>query len=323
MRTGPSSRGKGLAFACVSHFLASAERRYIGAIRDGDPSKFTRRRKRTVESPLAQCILRRGTSQQSEADEIAKAFPPLEGITASGLFKARAKLGDKAFPAMLRDFAAMAYRAAPSPKTFRGFRLLAVDGCHELLRSDAEKGAEYGKTSNREWAVNDPYAVGYCTLYDSLNGIVVDAEIGGYPPKESAMAWSMAERACAGLPHGPFCLIGDRLYFSFALATLLDSHGMRYCFRLKSRDLKEQRASMRGSGSRDSAFLLAPKQASVRNMLLNEPGKHAVCVDPDRLRVRQTLVRVVSVDVVDAATGEVTEEWLARTSTKARRRGRS
>lgn len=302
MKTARNSRAELIALACVRHFFDSAERRYLPKIREGGESRFTRRRKTSVRSLLAQMVLRKGATQFAEVRSISRAFPELRGITESGFFRARAKMGSLFLRDALRDFYLSATRAMPGRRGFKGFAVYAVDGSSVVLRSDMADASKYGIAENgRE---TRPFLAGLSTVFDCANGLVADATVAEYPLDEHAEAWSGAKRLIS-MRVGPFVLVGDRNYFSFPLASLLDTTGNRFLFRLRKTDLKKERAEMAAAGESDSWFLTRPCHVSVNNYYKGAYG-------PERYGEvfgRSYWVRIVDVAIANAD-GEMEVETL-------------
>lgn len=171
------------------------------------------------------------TSIQRELDSFFKAVSKgdfnIRIVTKGAFTQARAKLNPWAFKRLNEVVVASFYKTAPYTK-WHGRRVLSVDGTRFLLPNHPtvkEKYGLYGLGAKADTFRS--MSIG-SMLYDTLNQVVIDAQMGLYTGSETDLL----------LEHIPHINLGDILlldrgYPSFWLLHLLHSKNIDFCVRLK------------------------------------------------------------------------------------------
>ena len=148
--------------------------------------------------------------------------------TKSAFTQARANLCPMVFKRLNRLIVRIFYQWAPF-KTWKGFRVLAVDGStlqlpgnHKSLWDKFSQHFFGPKADVGHWMSRISY------LYDVFNGIVIAAQMESYATSEATLCKS----------HMPFVKKGDvvlfdRYYASYELMFLLRGKGAHFVFRMK------------------------------------------------------------------------------------------
>jgi hypothetical protein len=171
------------------------------------------------------------TSLQRDLDRFYKAVCKsdfnIRAVTKGALSTARSKLNPEAFKRLNRVAVNVFYRDAEY-YIWGKYRVLAVDGTRLVLPNHKSVKAEFGEhgfdpngDSRRSLAIGS-------LLYDVLNQVTIDSQIGPYSSSESELLQNHLEYAGAG-----DLLLLDRGYPSFWLLFLLKAKGIEFCVRLK------------------------------------------------------------------------------------------
>ena len=212
----------------------------------------------------------RKQSNQVELDQFFKTLrdKPVadQQITKSAFFQARKQLSATAFVALnhrvIEHFYSSLRKRGKSSflRTWHGFRLTAIDG--SKLRLPYEKAIvnHFGLHTGK--AIQTPCAMGMMsTFYDVLNKVVIDA---GLHPVETS------EKACVPdhLAHADAddLTLYDRGYNAFWLYALHIQRGLRFCMRVKARQLQVAKDFI-ASGQSEAMVTLSPNSSSVKTCL--------------------------------------------------------
>lgn len=156
----------------------------------------------------------------------------IRSVTAGALTQARAKLNPWAFQRLSEVALNTFYGEAPYSK-WNGHRLVAVDGSVLSLPSSPSIAEEFGKEGNNQ---NDKLkSMARCSLlYDVLNCVTIDAQIGEYRTSEKALF----EQSLKKLTPGDV-LLADRGYGYHVIIHWLNEQKVDYCIRIKTGLRKE------------------------------------------------------------------------------------
>lgn len=222
------------------------------------PKAFTRNRVLTF--PMVVLFLMNFVkgSLQDEIDQFFQAILKLDVahrvVTRSAICQARKKLSHKVFIGLL-DIVCRFLNRRNDLQTYRGFRVLAVDGSTLVLPDtpllqDHFGIAKHAKDRGRAMAR-------ISILHDVLNRVTYDAIIDEYKQGEQAMAWEHLETA--DLPEKNVFLL-DRGYVSFHLLRHIQDLGQHFCVRIKSnlRVVKQ----LEESGLSEGVFRFKPSKSS-------------------------------------------------------------
>ena len=186
---------------------------------------FTRDRKLPLETMLRIIIGMNGGSIKRELYDYDKSV----SVTTSAFVQQRDKILPDMFGYIFRQFTDQ----LSCDKTYRGYRLLAVDGSGVSLAKDpdAETYVENGSLEGYN-------AFHLNALFDLCNKLYVDAIIEPHPGAEAKAAWTMVDR-------GRFqkaLLMGDRGYSAMNLMEHIHRKpGLDYLFRVKNGWISELR----------------------------------------------------------------------------------
>jgi len=219
---------------------------------------FTRDRKLPFHNLILLMLnLMRG-SYQDELDHFFKALQQTDVagrvVTKAALSKARLKLRYEAFRELnekLNHFVDDHF----NPKTWNGFRLLAVDGSTTRLPHTPDVEKHFGLWRCRKGKPSPMARLSQ--LYDTLNKITVDACIR---PKRIGERQLAAEHCRHLMPHD--LLLLDRGYPAWWLFALILSRKANFCARISSR-WKVVRSFV-ASGKKESIVYLPAPPTSVR-----------------------------------------------------------
>lgn len=191
-----------------------------------DPKRdFTRTRKLSF-STMMELILSMGGGCLS--NELLDFFNyDVNTVTSSGFVQSRSKIKPEAFYTLLREFTG----SFSHYKTFRGYRLIAVDGSDLLTYYDPKNLQTYHRLSEKGKGCN---YVHINAMYDLLNKVYIDACV---QPKrnrnETGALTSMLERS-------DLCektiLIADRGYESYNVLAHLIKKKWKFLIRVKDTD---------------------------------------------------------------------------------------
>lgn len=144
-------------------------------------------------------------------------------VSLPGFIKSRAKIKEEAFIELMK----MTNKAYPCNKTYKGYRLLAVDGSDLPISTD--------KNDFDTYEYHGGIGNGYCTihlntLYDILNHRYLDCMIQGRRSENEKLAmWMMAER----YENNKAIFIADRGYETFNNFEHLKKTGHKFLIRVR------------------------------------------------------------------------------------------
>ena len=237
-------------------------------------------------------------SNQTELDQFFKSIQnkkeASQVITKSAFFQARKQLSHTAFQTLNHQIIDDVYQGRWKPKTWKGFRLCAIDGTSIRLPNEPDIIGHFGVHNGRE--DQQACAMGMASVfYDVLNKLVIDS---GIHPRLTS------ERQCAE-DHLEFSDTGDlvlfdRGYVAFWLYAYLLQRNISFCMRAKT----NQSLLIKGfvkSGKREAIVTFEPNKPSIKTC--EEKG---LSTKPITLRlVRVDLPNEVEVLVTNLMDNEV------------------
>lgn len=156
------------------------------------------------------------TESKSEIDSYSKA----------AFCKARKKISPEAFKELFRETVTDFY-SEEKVKTFKGYRVLAIDGSDFNLPNNKEIIEFYGAQNSK----GAPQAQAVCScLYDVLNEIIVDAALEPQNFNERNAAQNHIEYFST-ISSGKEILLMDRGYPSETILKLIENKGFNYIIR--------------------------------------------------------------------------------------------
>lgn len=177
-------------------------------------------------------------------------------VSKSALTHSRRKLKPEAFKELNKVGTDSFYQNA-SYIVWCGFRLLSIDGSTLLLPKHASIEQEFGTTDFGPQA-NTPRSVATLSiLYDVLNLLTLDVELGSYKTSEKELALRHLER----ISPGKDLLLLDRGYPGMALMFELQAQGIDYCVRMQEDWWLEVRKMLsEGEKDKEVTFQLPQKE---------------------------------------------------------------
>jgi hypothetical protein len=173
---------------------------------------FVRKRKIGFDD-VCFCIL--GMLKKSlnvELFKLAECMP--QSFTKSAFCQQRQKV-DSRFFRFLLGYQAKQFYDSKLVRTWKNFKILAVDGSSAMLINNKEVSEIYHGGSNQY----DTYCLGrYMKMYDVLNGITLTSELMSFDSSERSIAYQWVEE----LPDNSITLY-DRGFPSYSLMSLMNS----------------------------------------------------------------------------------------------------
>jgi hypothetical protein len=202
------------------------------------PKYFTREGKMNFVSLITFILNLTKKSLQLELDAFFKDVKGTEKtVTKQAFSEARQKISPKAFQILFEENVKFFYTATDL-KTYKGYRLLAIDGSTLELQNTAELRAVFGYAEN---GISQFARARISGLYDLENEIMADAIIGRYDLDERGFALEHIKKLQEyGLRKD--LIIFDRGYPSKQLISVLAKSGIDFLMRVSTSFLKEVNA---------------------------------------------------------------------------------
>ena len=197
---------------------------------------FTRKRSLTFVRVMLLVIQKTLRSVQLHLHDFFASLPGSEhvrAVTASAWTQARAKLRHTAFvelsqKAIVEPF----YTSADEPVLWRGHRLLTLDSSVVRFPQDPELFAHFGgqqEIVNQKGPCGAQLPLGRLSvLYDCLNRLVLDAQVGQYTQSETALSRLHLRTTTKG-----DIIIADRGYAGYLLLAEFAARGVDFVVRCK------------------------------------------------------------------------------------------
>ena len=226
-------------------------------------SDFTRKRKLSFTDTMMIILSMAGDPIR---EELYSYFDySSDTATASAFVQARSKILPAAFEELLHLF----NNAYPCTETYKGYRLIAVDGSDLNIPHDPCDLDTLQKNQNRTFNIYHINAA-----YDILNNRYVDLLIQGYAQKYEQMAmWTMAER----FPEKKTIFIADRNYPTWNNMEHIIRSGKYFLIRCK--DIHSSSSLLRKFNLPDSEFDLdisTTLTTRMTNDVRNHPEKYRI-----------------------------------------------
>jgi hypothetical protein len=204
-----------------------------------NPTAFTRERKMGLVKIIAFILNFTRKSLQLELDEFFELMKSETGnITKQAFSKARQKLSPEAFIIIFQEVVKLFYTAIDL-KTYRGYRLLAIDGSTLELQNTEELRTAFGYAEN----ATSKYARARVSgLYDVENKIMIDVRIARYDCSEKELAYQHIQRLQEyGLQND--LILFDRGYPSKELIAMLYKANINFVMRVTNYFINEVRCA--------------------------------------------------------------------------------
>lgn len=152
----------------------------------------------------------------------------VQHVSKSALTHSRRKLKPEAFKELNKIGSDSFYRNA-SYMTWLNFRLLSIDGSTVLLPKHQSIKEEFGTVNFGPYADSPRSIATLSMLYDVLNLLTLDVQLGRYETSERELALHHLK----GVQPGKDLILLDRGYPSLSLMFELQAQGIDYCMRMQ------------------------------------------------------------------------------------------
>lgn len=198
------------------------------------PSDFTRKRKIGFKGVLVSVLINLKRSLSVEIDNFIEKLEVDDDLeyTKQAYSKARQNLKPEAYTHL--NNIAIEHIYSDKFKTFKGYRVIAVDGSTVQLPNTAKMREKYGVFCEKD--MNYP-AARMCLAYDVLNEAILDGKLFSYNESEQNAAMELIPNLYNTMAQDIFLF--DRGFPSVRLITLLNSLNKKYVLRVSKSFLKE------------------------------------------------------------------------------------
>ena len=218
------------------------------------PTAFTRTRK--LHFPILMILmLQKGLkSLQLRLNELVLSSDKTESISNSAFTQARANLDHRAFIELNKKCVVDVMYEDKNIKTYKGMRVLGVDGSKVILPSTQNIIDEFGEVP---YGSKKTFSEGtYCyamasTMYDVLNRVVIDSTLNKFTNYEVDLAIEHLK-----FTNDDDLLIFDRGYPSYRHLAHLSKANKKFVMRCSSTSFKYAREMLKGEGSSDRTVAL-------------------------------------------------------------------
>jgi hypothetical protein len=206
------------------------DKEYVSRSKDGQKGVFSRDRKLTFKYLVMFIISAKGALQR-ELDRFFKSVSDKEfnirKVTKSAFSQSRSKLNPWAF-VRLNEIVVNTFYERNLINTWKGFRILAVDGSRLILPRHKTIIEEFGEHMMGPKA-DSPRSIALISmLYDVLNHVTIDAQMAPYSDSEK----DLLEKHICKIEDDDL-LLTDRGYPSIKLMYQLKSKRINFCIRMK------------------------------------------------------------------------------------------
>ena len=203
---------------------------------------FTRKRKVGFSGIVLMVLNKTGKSIRTGVRAFMKSMnTEMESYTQQAFSKGRMRVRYEAFQEIFRMTVEEFYSEF-KPKTYKGYRLCAVDGTKINLPYNEKSKTEFGI---QEGTGSTIQALGSC-LYDVLNEIIIDAQIAPCKGNERALAQEHLEYLST-IPTAKELILFDRGYPSSELIKYIEKLGFHYLIRCDKTFVAGMHSKAKGS----------------------------------------------------------------------------
>jgi hypothetical protein len=235
-------------------------------------------------------------SYQQELDNIFTvtnpSHPPSQVVTKSALTQARKHLSHTAFIDLNHQIVNTFYADHPDLKTWKGFRLCAIDGSQFRLPNTPDVIESFGVNPGRENQKDCALALA-SVYYDVLNHISIDSSINHTKTSEKECAALHLQHA---LPNDLSLL--DRGYNAFWLYNLFQVKKQFFCMRAKI-NLGLQFKQFAESGKAQTIITLEPNKYSIETCKEKGLPTAALTLRLIRVELDNNEVEVLITNLID------------------------
>jgi hypothetical protein len=225
-------------------------------------------------------------------------------VDKSAFCKARKHLKHSAFSA-LSDIVTTEFYKSDEVQTWKGFRVLGVDGSTAELPNSENIKSKYGVFKTRKDGKTTSMAR-MLVVYDTINQMTLHGAMGHIENEsESSMLWD----CLPGLQLNPNdILVFDRYYASHILFFYLQKRGVQFCFRMKKNWWKEVERFYNSGEDSSVISLKLPTQDRVKAKELG--------ITATKIKCRLTKIELESGEIEILLTSLVNEDIYSVEDTK-------
>lgn len=217
---------------------------------------FTRNRSLSF-SGLVYFLFSKGKSSlQFELDEYFS--DQVKSYTKSAFSQHRSKLKSEVFEDLNQNILSEFYQCYDDIKTWKGFRLVGIDGSTMQLPTSKELIEDFGIFGTRTENNRQVVLARLSQSYDVLNGLILDAKIAHYRTSEL----SLADAHISSLKVNDLVIM-DRAYASFWFMSKLMSHNHFFLIRLKEKRWNIAK-NLLESGKTEEVLTIKPSSEAIK-----------------------------------------------------------
>jgi hypothetical protein len=166
----------------------------------------------------------------------------MENISSQAFSKARMNLDPEIFKVLNEEYIHQIYLNIEY-ETFKGFKILAIDGCVQQLWNEPHLKEYFGEITNKNGDIVN-IRTSTSGIYDCLNNIMINFQISPYNQSEKNLAIENIEKALEFFKDQKIIIIFDRGYPSIELFHYLMQRNVKFIFRIKNIAYKEEKELM-------------------------------------------------------------------------------
>ena len=205
---------------------------------------FTRKRKLSFDRVALFLLNKNGLTQTLEAYNFSLGLN-IDNFSRQAFCQARMKFNPEIFKTINTNFLRRFYHETDF-KTFKGYKILAIDGSVIDLPNKKSLKEIYGgiKGTHIEFIKLKAQSSG---IYDCLNNMMIDFQIAPYKTSEKELAYQNIEKALELFKNDEIILIFDRGYPSIEFFQFLTEKNIKFIFRIKKDNYKSQTDKIEGN----------------------------------------------------------------------------
>lgn len=229
---------------------------------------FTRNRKLGFSGTVLMVLNKTGKSLQTGIRAFKKSMQSeTESYSKQAFSKGRLRVKYEAFQEIFRMSAEEFYQEF-NPKTYKGYRVCAIDGTKYNLPHNEESKVEFGIQDGHGDTIQ---ALSSC-LYDVLNEIIIDAQIVSCNGNERKLAEEHLEYL-SSIQTAKELIIFDRGYPSAQLIDFIDKKGFKYLIRCDRTFVKGMLSKLTGNDCTIThKFVRSKIEVKLRFITVTLPG---------------------------------------------------
>ncbi len=237
-------------------------------------NSFMRKRKLTFKRVIIFMMMKSVKSLQNSLNEFFdKLTDKFETVSASAYSKARRKLSHKAFVALNEKAILEVFYSEEAYKTYKGFRVLGIDGSRIYLPNTDELADEFGKIEiKNQKGHSGNYVSGLASvMYDVLNNFAIDSILVRNDAYEGDLALEHLKKT-----EKKDLIIGDRGYPSYTLIASIIKENRNFLFRCSRASFTLVNEMFSSNVNEKIVSLKVPRGYKNKNMLLGLDEKITV-----------------------------------------------